>query len=150
MILYFCFDSGSGIQAFIWKEISVMDLATNQKCVLLIDDDPIVRKAHRYPLSAAGWIVQEAENCQQAIEYFTRYRDLLSVIFVDYHLPDMSGAELTKALRKLESSTKQIPIIGVTSHADENTRRICLNAGMTDFYSKPLLQPQLLKLMNQF
>lgn len=127
-----------------------MDVAISQKYVLLVDDDPIVRKAHRYPLSAAGWIVEEAENCQQAIEYFTRYRDLFSVIFVDYHLPDMSGAELTKTLRKLESSTKQIPIIGVTSRTDENTRKICLNAGMTGVYSKPLLQPQILKLINQF
>lgn len=127
-----------------------MSETTNQKYVLLIDDDRIVRTAHRYPLSAAGWIVEEAENCEQAIEYFTRYRDLLSVIFVDYHLPDMSGAELTRALRKLESCTKKIPIIGVTSRADENTRKICLNAGMTDVYSKPLLQPQILKLINQF
>lgn len=124
-----------------------MNDQANQKRALLVDDDCIVRTAHRRSLLEAGFVVEEAENGQQAIECFVNHNGHFSIVLMDYDMPDMTGADVTKELRRIEGHGKQTSIIGITANEDEGIKTICLNAGMNDIFSKPLLQLQLTKLL---
>lgn len=126
-----------------------MNKQSSQKRVLLVDDDCVVRMAHRKPLIDAGFIVEEAENGQQAIECFINHKGLFNIVLMDYEMPDMTGADVAKALRYMEANNQKIPIIAITTQVDEITKFICLNAGMNGILCKPLLQPQLTALVDQ-
>lgn len=74
------------------------------------------------------------------------------LIITDIGLPDISGHEVTKIIRAWESSqSKQpIPIIGLTAHAKEKSKEICLESGMNDVFSKPISRQLLQNILNQF
>ena len=62
------------------------------------------------------------------------------VIFIDYIMPEMNGAETAKILKKMMEMGEipKIPIIGLTAMEDEDETRLCLEAGMVKVLKKPL------------
>ncbi|MCP5512385.1 MAG: PAS domain S-box protein [Leptospiraceae bacterium] len=83
--------------------------------------------------------VLEAENGQIGVELFQR--EPIDFIFMDIQMPVMNGYEATQKIRALESEIgRKIPIIALTAGALNDEREKCLDIGMNDFATKPVVQ----------
>ena len=63
---------------------------------------------------------------------------------MDVSMPVMNGHQATQAIREEEKGANRIPIIGITAHAQDSDRDLCLASGMDDYLSKPI-SPELLR-----
>ncbi|HEX8297017.1 MAG TPA: response regulator [Chthoniobacteraceae bacterium] len=107
--------------------------AANQR-ILVADDEPDVLNLVSMSLKSAGFNVIKAEDGLAAL---TQAREILpALIVLDLMLPEMSGLEVCKVLKK-ESRTSQIPIIMLTSKAEEVDRIVGLELGADDYITKP-------------
>jgi len=86
-----------------------------------------------------------ASDGLQAIELFKSHPDI-SLILMDIQLPGMSGLEVTKDIRKINT---EVPIIAATANVFEDDKAACLEAGCTDFVTKPINFPILFELMDK-
>src|SRR3954468_6987002 len=111
--------------------------------VLVVDDDQLTRKMLVRNLSAAGYQCRESENGTEAWEQL--HSQALTLILLDFEMPDLNGAELVRRLRADTNSTiAQIPTFMLTGHSDEQNELLCLEAGADDFVTKPI-NPTVLK-----
>jgi PAS domain S-box-containing protein len=102
-------------------------------CVLLIDDDPVVRILTVAALTERGWRVVEADGGAQALELFTRERP--QVIVLDAMMPAPDGFETCERLRKLPGG-EHVPILMLTGLDDEQSIARAYEVGATDFFVK--------------
>ena len=137
--------------------------------ILLVEDYPTNQAVAMKHLSEAGYLVDLAENGEQAVDYYER--GTYNLILMDIQMPIMDGYEATKAIRALEikgshremdgiqrdstsdhpsSSIERIPIIAMTAHAMKGYRQKCLDAGMDDYVVKPLRKKKLLSMVDQW
>ncbi|MES2727459.1 MAG: PAS domain S-box protein [Bacteroidota bacterium] len=79
----------------------------------------------------------EAKNGNEAIEIYTN--EMPDIVFMDVQMPDMNGYEATKAIRLLEVK-KRIPIIALTAGTVKGEKEKCIEAGMDDYISKPVIK----------
>src|ERR1700677_4259515 len=104
------------------------------KRILVADDEPDVLQLVSSNLKNAGFNVIKAEDGLSAL---TQARDILpSLIVLDLMLPEMSGLEVCRVLKK-EPATSQIPIIMLTAKAEEVDRIVGLELGADDYLTKP-------------
>lgn len=102
-----------------------------QASILIIDDEPQIRKFLDIALRAQGYQVQVAENGMKGLETLaTRGADLL---ILDLGLPDMDGQEVLTELRQWSD----IPVIVLSARPDENQKIKLLDAGANDYVTKP-------------
>ena len=88
--------------------------------------------------------IHEAEDGQQALEQFKKHRP--DFVFTDIQMPIMNGYELTQAIRNLETG-KIVPIVAITAGTVKGTKEKCLEMGMNDYISKPILQESVKKII---
>lgn len=88
--------------------------------------------------------IYEAEDGQQALDQFKAHKP--DFVFTDIQMPIMNGYELTEAIRKLDSG-KQVPIVAITAGTVKGTKEKCLEMGMNDYISKPILQESVKKII---
>ncbi len=99
--------------------------------ILVIDDEPQIRKFMRISLAANGYEVVEAENAADGIAAArTQAPDL---IVLDLGLPDMDGQEVISAVRE----TAEVPIIVLSVRATELDKVEALDRGANDYVTKP-------------
>lgn len=104
------------------------------KQVLIVEDERPIREMIAFGLRRAGFEVREAEDCRSArLQLADRRPD---VLLVDWMLPDMSGLELTRALKR-DRDTRELPIILLTARAEESDRVAGLEGGADDYITKP-------------
>jgi two-component system, OmpR family, KDP operon response regulator KdpE len=106
--------------------------------LLVVDDEPQIRRVLRTTLSNAGYDVVEARNGQESLEQVTQERP--DLILMDFNLPDMSGPE---ACHKIRSSFKG-PIIMLTVRNSERDKIHALDSGADDYVVKPFVMGELL------
>jgi phosphate regulon transcriptional regulator PhoB len=107
--------------------------AANKK-ILVADDEPDVLQLVSLNLKNAGFNVLKAEDGMTAL---TLARESVpALIVLDLMLPEMSGLEVCKVLKK-EPGTAQIPIIMLTAKAEEVDRIVGLELGADDYLTKP-------------
>lgn len=82
-----------------------------------------------------------ANNGIEAVEAFSEHRP--DLIFMDISMPRMDGKQATREIRRLEGDGPQVPIIAVTAHAMTGDRESILEAGLTDYLTKPLRKAEL-------
>jgi len=99
--------------------------------VLVIDDEPQIRKFLRISLGANGHEVIEAENAREGIERATS--DAVDLVILDLGLPDMDGQEVISAIRR----TGNVPIIVLSVRAHEMDKVEALDRGADDYVPKP-------------
>jgi two-component system, OmpR family, KDP operon response regulator KdpE len=106
--------------------------------ILVIDDEPPIRKLLRTGLGTQGYQVLEAPNGKTALELIVEKPDL---IILDLGLPDIQGLELLGLLRARAEAT---PIIVLSSRADESAKVQALDTGADDYVLKPFGMNELL------
>jgi two-component system, OmpR family, KDP operon response regulator KdpE len=99
--------------------------------LLIVDDEPAVRKFLKVTLTAQGYSVTEAANGQEALDKAQNTKP--RVIILDIGLPDISGVEVTKLLRQWTD----IPIIILSVRNSESDKIAALDAGADDYLTKP-------------
>ena len=100
--------------------------------VLLVDDEPAIRRFLRLSFDAEGYQVEEAGDGKAALDMLqTKAPDLL---ILDLGLPDLDGFEVIRQLRDLGSS---IPIVVLSSRTDEKGKVQALDLGADDYVTKP-------------
>lgn len=115
--------------------------------VLVVDDSAIVRAAHRSALERLGCKVDLAEDGEQALELVKNSYD---AIFLDLELPGMQGSDVAAEIRRREPPLRRMPIIGITTKADADSKRLCKAAGMDEVVPKPVLFDTLACLLQQW
>ncbi|SDT86473.1 two-component system, OmpR family, phosphate regulon response regulator PhoB [Verrucomicrobium sp. GAS474] len=104
------------------------------KKILVVDDEADVLDLVCMNLRAAGYAVSAAENGAIALQKAKAEKP--DLIVLDLMLPEMSGLEVCKALKK-EDTTAAIPIIMVTAKTEEVDRIVGLELGADDYVAKP-------------
>jgi two-component system, OmpR family, KDP operon response regulator KdpE len=106
--------------------------------VLVIDDEPPIRKLLRMGLSTQGYEVLEAPNGKTALELLAQKPGL---IILDLGLPDIQGLEL---LRMIRARSEGVPIVVLSSRSDEAGKVEALDFGADDYVTKPFGMDELL------
>ncbi len=109
--------------------------------VLVVDDEPAIRRFLRTSLAAHDYIVFEAINGKAALAAVAAHRP--DLVILDLGLPDVDGIEVTRRLREWT----QIPIIIVTVQEQERAKIAALDAGADDYVTKPFGMGELLARM---
>ena len=117
------------------------------KSILIVEDNPMNLKLIRDVLQIEGYETLEAESGETGVE-LSRERHP-AVILMDVNLPQMDGREAMKIL-KADASTRQIPIIAVTSLAMKGDRERLLAAGFDGYISKPIDIKELPRLVESY
>lgn len=105
--------------------------------ILTVEDDERIRTAVRFALEDEGWVVDEAENGEVAIDAFTSQPS--DVVLIDIMLPGMDGFELCRSIRRVSD----VPIVMVTARADTHDVVAGLEAGADDYLTKPFAPKEL-------
>jgi len=115
-------------------------MVTNGRLVCIVDDDASLRRSLRNLLSSVGFLVQTFDSAEAFLD--TRPADSIGCVVLDVRMAGMSGLDL---LKQLVASGSRIPVIMLTAHADEDTRRRSLEAGAVAFLEKPVRSAALLE-----
>ena len=106
--------------------------------VLVIDDEPPIRKLLRMGLSTQGYEILEASNGKVALE---KLGEEPALIILDLGLPDIQGHEL---LRTIRARNEAVPIVVLSSRGDEAGKVQALDLGADDYLTKPFGMDELL------
>ena len=104
------------------------------------DEQPIITLV-KYNLEKEGYKVSFSDNGNEGIEEIKRI--LPDLVLLDWMLPDFSGVEICKILKK-EKKFKDIPIIMLTAKGEDEDKIKGLNSGADDYITKPFSFPELL------
>jgi two-component system, sensor histidine kinase and response regulator len=108
--------------------------------ILLVEDNPINLEVAKEILENVGFSVDTAENGRVAVEMVAK--NAYQLVLMDMQMPEMDGIEATKVIRQL-AGKQALPIIAMTANAFEEDRLACINAGMNDFVTKPVVPANL-------
>ncbi|HSH27618.1 MAG TPA: phosphate regulon transcriptional regulator PhoB [Wenzhouxiangella sp.] len=117
----------------------------NNRTILVVEDDEAIREMIVFNLKRAGFHVVEADDCQAA-----RVRvadDLPDLILLDWMLPDASGVELARSLRR-DEMTRELPIVMLTARSMEDDKVRGLESGVDDYVTKPFGARELIARIN--
>ncbi len=109
--------------------------------ILVVEDEVPIRQMISFNLARAGFEVMEAGDCATARSLIAN--EAPDLVLVDWMLPDASGLELTRALRREEPS-RELPIIMLTARAEERDKVTGLEGGADDYITKPFAPRELL------
>jgi HAMP domain-containing protein/CheY-like chemotaxis protein/signal transduction histidine kinase len=127
------------------RRLSESDPALTGKRVLVVDDDArnlfaITTILEQHEMKAAY-----AENGQQALDAL-RNQGPFDIVLMDVMMPEMDGYEATRRIR-LQPEHAQLPIIALTAKAMQGDREKCIQAGASDYITKPVDSDQLVSLL---
>jgi two-component system phosphate regulon response regulator PhoB len=111
------------------------------KQILIVEDEKAIRDMIAFGLRRAGYTVREAEDCSEARSQIADARP--DLMLVDWMLPDQSGLELTRAIKR-NKETQDLPVIMLTARADEVDKVAGLEGGADDYVTKPFSPRELL------
>ena len=115
--------------------------------VLLVEDNAINREVVNELLKSLGVTVESVNNGLQALAYLRSNSP--DLILMDVQMPEMDGIEATGRI-KADPQTSGIPIVALTAHAMATDRERFLAAGMDDYLSKPIEEPELIAVLNRW
>ncbi|MBG9791908.1 histidine kinase [Paenibacillus dendritiformis] len=116
------------------------------KRILLVDDDVRNVFALSSVLEQYDMDIIYAENGKEAIEALTADPEHFDLVLMDMMMPEMDGYEAMRLIREMPAFEK-LPIIALTAKAMKEDRNKCIEAGASDYVSKPFQTDQLLSLM---
>jgi HAMP domain-containing protein/signal transduction histidine kinase/CheY-like chemotaxis protein len=128
------------------ENLRMKDDILTGKNVLVVDDDvrnlfALTTVFERYNIN-----VVTAESGKEAIQIINDDKQKVDMVLMDIMMPEMDGYETTQKIRR-EHKNNTLPIIAVTAKAMKGDRQKCIEAGASDYITKPLKIDQLLSLM---
>ena len=109
--------------------------------ILLVEDEQAIRQMLGFALSRAGYRTLEAGDARQAQTTLSEAQP--DLILMDWMLPDATGIELIRHLKR-DSFTSKIPVIMLTAKSTEQDKITGLNSGADDYVSKPFSPRELI------
>lgn len=106
--------------------------------ILVVDDEPQIRRIMRTTLTGAGYEVDDAKTGEEALEKIREYRP--DLVLLDINMPGMGGLAACKAIR----ADTNVGIIMLTVRNSEGDKVRALDAGADDFVTKPFSTPELM------
>lgn len=109
------------------------------RSLLLVEDNAVVRRFVEELAKKKGWQVTVSENGKEAVDCFRQRK--FDGILMDIQMPVMDGFMATEIIRRVEkdSGSRRTPIIAMTAYALKGDKEKCLEAGMDDYLTKPLV-----------
>ncbi|MEI8379002.1 MAG: ammonium transporter [Planctomycetota bacterium] len=122
--------------------------------VLIADDNEVNRIVASELVMSAGFRTKLVANGIEAVKAIIQNR--FDAVLMDCEMPEMDGFAATREIRRLEAAGKlttspanPLPIIALTAQAVQGDRQRCLEAGMTDYATKPIHRQKLLETLNE-
>ena len=112
-----------------------------QKKILVVEDERAIREMLAFNLGRAGYEVRPAGDGREARAAIADGQP--DLVLMDWMLPDVSGLELTRQLKR-DPHTREIPVIMLTARVEEDDRVAGLDGGADDYIVKPFSQRELL------
>ena len=109
--------------------------------ILIVDDEPAIRDMIQMALEYAGYTCLQAASAAEAHARILDERP--DLILLDWMMPETSGYELLRRLRR-DELTEQVPVIMLTAKSDENSTVSGLHAGADDYVIKPFASRELI------
>lgn len=132
------------------RKSQLVDLPKVSGRILVVDDRRDIRHVAQHILVEAGATVSAAEHGQEAIELIEQAESegsAYDLIVMDMQMPVLDGYQAT---RKLRDSGFDKPIVALTAHAMRGDRQRCIDAGCSDYLTKPLDRPVFLNLLASY
>ena len=126
------------------KEAEYRSVNFTGKRILLVEDNEMNREIARDILGEAGFVVETAEDGDEAVEMVSGTvkrgdSEYYDAVLMDIQMPRMNGYEATKAIRSLDDPQHtHLPIIALSANAFEEDRKMSLEAGMDEHVAKPI------------
>ncbi len=112
--------------------------------ILIVEDDPNIRKMVRVNLVKRGYTVSEAQDSHEAIALFQKVP--VDLVVLDLFIPGLSGVDVCAWIR----SRSSVPIIVLSAHLEESLKVAALDAGADDYVTKPFGSDELLARVRAF
>ncbi len=126
--------------------------STARRRILIAEDNDINQVVTTKVLASAGYECEIAENGAQALEALSQ--GAFDLVLMDCQMPEMDGFEATRRFRQCEkaeaTSSRRVPVIALTANALAGDRERCLDAGMTDYISKPIDPTKLIDMIEHY
>ena len=103
----------------------------NSANILVVDDEPQIRRVLRSTLSFRGYTISEVSSGEQAVELVPKLKP--DMILLDVNLPGISGVDTCREVRRITD----VPIIMLTVRSAERDKVVALDAGADDYVTKP-------------
>lgn len=116
--------------------------------ILVAEDHPVNRKILREYLEKLGYHADVCTNGVEAIDAISQ--TAYDIVLMDIHMPVMDGLKATDLLHRLIPQDRIPPIIAVTGNAKREDKEACLEIGMRDFISKPVMLSELKRVLQQW
>ncbi len=112
--------------------------------ILIVEDDPNIRKLVRVNLVKRGYTVSEAEDSHKALAIFQE--EQVDLVLLDLVLPGLSGVDVCAWIR----ARSEVPIIVLSARLEEDLKVAALDAGADDYVTKPFSSEELLARVRAF
>ncbi len=110
----------------------------NAANILVVDDEPQIRRVMRATLSSQGYVISEAKTGEEALDSFRKQRP--DLVLLDVNMPGMGGLETCREIRRISDA----PVIMLTVRNAERDKVSALDAGADDYVVKPFSIEELL------
>ncbi len=110
--------------------------------ILMVEDTEVNQFVVREFLTRSGLNVKIANNGQEALDLLEK--ETFDAVLMDIQMPVMDGIHATRKIRETPD-LQRLPIIAMTAAAQQQDRNTCINAGMNDFITKPIVPVEMLK-----
>ncbi len=121
-------------------DLSVSFAVQHPLTILIAEDEPVNQKLAMHVFRKLGYTIDIAKNGKIAIEMAAK--QAYDIVFMDIQMPEMDGMEAARFM-KANFEVKPI-IIAMTANAMQGDREVCLNGGMDDYVSKPVVFKELM------
>jgi len=117
-----------------------------QKTILVAEDDDYNFNVIKACLKSKNYDLIHAKNGAEAVRIYESNKDI-ALVLMDIQMPVMDGITATRKIRQLD---KSVPVIAQTAYAMDNIKSVALEAGCSDFITKPLKAEVLSNKINQY
>lgn len=114
--------------------------------ILIVEDYPMNALLMEDILRSFEMEVHSVKNCDEALKHIEAHP--VDLIFIDINLQGSSGIELAKTIR--DNTSKTLPLIGFSGDTRPEIKTACLEAGMNDFFLKPIAKDVIKEILIKF
>lgn len=117
-----------------------------KRLILIVDDEPTVRKSSARMLEVLGWRVVLAEDGREGVACFQEHHEELALVLLDMIMPYMGGQPAFDAMRAIDD---RVPIVLCSGYAADEVVDTMLTQGLRGFLVKPYRLAQLTELLER-